>query len=282
MDSIARFARFAKHTTTPNTEDNAPVAYDDHPRKRTPPPPAEPDSAAMFAEFRKTKDPAVRETLVLQHRDLAVYFARRFRDRGEPLEDLIQVAMIGLIKTVDRFDPARGVRFGTYAAATIVGELQRHFRDKVWAIRVPRPQRELHHRLLQAVETLWQRLGRSPTIEELTVHTGIPFDVTIEALEASRAYTPMSLDGSDRTEDEVGTRLEYIGETDPAIEHAEDVLALRGAWTQLSERERAVLEMRFHEDLPQDRIAERLNVSQMEISRILRRALLRLRHLIGE
>jgi RNA polymerase sigma-B factor len=242
------------------------------------------DVEAMFVRLHESRDRAVRDTLVLAHRHLAAYFARRFRDRGEPLEDLIQVAEVGLINAVNRYDPHRGVRFGTYAAATIIGELRRYFRDKVWAIHIPRRHRELNYRLMQAVEVLRQTLGRSPTIEELAQHTGIPFDVAIEALEASHAYAPASLDeeASDRGQDDTVQRVEQLGADDPAIARTDDMLALRDAWKQLSGCEQRVLTLRFREGLPQGRVAERVHVSQMQVSRIQRRALMRLRELMSD
>jgi len=238
----------------------------------------------MFARLRETRDPATRDALVLAHQHLAVYFARRFRDRGEPLEDLVQVAEIGLINAVDRYDPNRGVRFGTYAAATIIGELRRYFRDKVWTIHIPRRHRELNYRLLQAVEVLRQTLGRSPTIEALARHTGIPFDAAIEALAASHAYAPVSLDedAGDRMQEDSVQRLEQLGADDPGIARTDDALALQHAWARLSGRERAVLTLRFHDGLPQGRVAERVRVSQMQVSRIQRRALQRLRAFMSE
>jgi RNA polymerase sigma-B factor len=254
------------------------------PRKRKSRGPSEAEVNAMFARLRETHDPATRDALVLAHQHLASYFARRFRDRGEPLEDLVQVAQIGLINAVDRYDPTRGVRFGTYAAATIIGELRRYFRDKVWTIHIPRRHRELNYRLMQAVEVLRQTLGRSPTIEELARHTGIPFDVAIEALEASHAYAPVSLDEdpADRAQEDSMQRLEQLGADDPGIVRTDDVLALERAWAHLSDRERAVLALRFKEGLPQSQVAERVQVSQMQVSRIQRRALLRLRALMNE
>ena len=238
--------------------------------------------AELFTRFHATRDASTRDALILAHQHLPTYFARRFHDRGEPLDDLIQVAQIGLISAVDRFDPARGVRFGTYAAATIIGELRRYFRDKVWAIHIPRRHREVNYRLMQAVEQLRQTLGRSPSVEELARHTGIPFDVANEALAASHAYAPLSLDEEqpDGAQEDSVQRLDLIGTEDENIARMHDVLALKSAWTHLSERERTVLVMRFQEGLAQQTVAERIHVSQMHVSRIERAALQRLHELM--
>jgi len=244
--------------------------------------PSDADISAMFTRFHETRERTIRDALILAHQHLPMYFARRFRDRGEPLDDLIQVAQIGLINAVDRYDPTRGVRFGTYAAVLIIGELQRYFQDKVWAVHIPRRHRELNYRLLQAGEVLRQTLGRSPSTEELAQHAGIPFDVANEALEASHAYAPMSLDEqrSDGRQEDIVQRLEQIGAEDSELARIHDVMALKKTCMQLSERERAVLSMRFRDQLPQRVVAERIHVSQMQVSRIERTALDRLRALM--
>lgn len=246
--------------------------------------PSDAEIVGMFERFHATRDAALRDALILAHQHLPKYFARRFHDRGEPLDDLIQVAQIGLISAVDRYDPARGVRFGTYAAATIIGELRRYFRDKVWAIHIPRRHRELNYRLMQAVDLLRQTLGRSPSIDELAQHTGIPFDVANEALAASYAYAPMSLDEeqSDGAQEDSVQRLEQIGSEDSNIARVHDILALESAWEHLSGRERAVLHMRYREGLAQRVVADRMSVSQMHISRIERAALQRLQDLMTQ
>src|SRR5438270_11190866 len=141
-----------------------------------------------FAEFARTRDRATRDELITAHMGLAEYLARRFTNRGEPLDDLLQVASLGLLKAVDRFDPGRGLEFSTYATPTIVGELKRHFRDQGWAVRVPRRVQELHLRLGKVVSTLPQDLGRSPTIGEIAERAGASEAEVLEAMEAGRAY----------------------------------------------------------------------------------------------
>src|SRR5438128_11445445 len=147
-----------------------------------------------FETFAETRDPTLRDELIEAHLGLAEYLARRFANRGEPLDDLVQVASVGLLKAVDRFDPERGLEFSTYATPTIVGELKRHFRDKGWAVRVPRRIQELHLRLGKVVSTLSQDLGRSPTIAEVAERAGASEEEVLEAMEAGRAYRFASLD----------------------------------------------------------------------------------------
>src|SRR3970040_1216270 len=145
---------------------------------------------ALFVKFAESRDPAIREELVLSHTVLPPSPPRKFANRGEPLEDLTQVAHIGLLKAVDRFDPARGIEFTTYATVTIVGEVKRHFRDKFWTVRVPRRLRELNNSLMKSVESLSQRLGRSPTLQEIADESRVPFEEVVEAFELGRAYNP--------------------------------------------------------------------------------------------
>jgi RNA polymerase sigma-B factor len=236
----------------------------------------------LFAHFQKTRDRSTRDALILAHENLAVYLAAKFADRGEPLEDLVQVARIGVINAVDRYDPSRGVEFSTFATPTIVGEIRRHFRDKLWSIHVPRRLRELNRALMRSVETLSQRFGRSPTIEELAEESGAPFDVVLEALEAGRAYTPVSLDAETGEEEgRTGVLLEALGGEDPHLAHLEERVTLEWALAKLPDRERELVTLRYTERLSQSQIARRLRVSQMHVSRLQRSALARLRHLIA-
>jgi len=239
---------------------------------------------ALFQRFHKTRDATVREELVLSHESLAVYLARKFADRGEPLEDIIQVAQIGLLKAIDRYDPTRGIEFTTYATPTIVGEIKRHFRDKLWAIRVPRRLRELNYTLMRAVEELSQRLGRSPTIPEIAKFTKVDFEDVISALEVGRAYSLVSLDAEpgDGDDEHSVPLLESVGDEDAALEHLEDRATVEWALGRLPARARQIVRMRFYEDLSQAEIARRLDISQMHVSRILREALARLRSLMSD
>lgn len=236
----------------------------------------------LFERFRQTGDPAARDALILAHQRLAVYLASKFADRGEPLEDLIQVAQIGLINAVDRYDLSRGLEFSTFATPTIVGEIRRHFRDKLWSVHVPRRLREVNRVLMRSVETLSQRLGRSPTIAEMAEETGVPFDVVLEALDAGHAYAPISLDadGADEEDGRTGALLESLGREDAALEQLEDRTTLEWALRNLPDREREIVTLRYSTQLSQGEIARRLGVSQMHVSRLQRVALDRLRALI--
>ena len=237
---------------------------------------------ALFVKFAESRDPAIREELVLSHSSLAAYLARKFANRGEPLEDLTQVAHIGLLKAVDRFDPARGIEFSTYATVTIVGEVKRHFRDKFWTVRVPRRLRELNSSLMKSVELLSQRLGRSPTIPEIAEETGVPFEEVVEALELGRAYNPASLDAelAEGDEDHGTSLMDYLGGEDPELVRLEDRHTLEDALQNLPERQHEILRLRYYEAMSQADIARKLGISQMHVSRIQRDALKRLRELI--
>jgi len=230
----------------------------------------------QFVAFARDRDAASREQLVAAHLGLAEYLARRFANRGEPLDDLVQVASLGLIKAVDRFDPERGVEFSTYATHTIVGELKRHFRDKGWAIRAPRRMQELYLRLGKVVGTLGQELGRSPTIAELAAEVKVSEEEVLEALEAGQAYRSTSLDAPAGNEEgeTLGTRL---GDEDPSLENAESRATLSPLLAQLAPRERLILHLRFFEGLTQSEIATRLGISQMHVSRLLARSVAQLR-----
>ena len=238
----------------------------------------------LFQHLRRGGDPAAREALVLAHERLAVYLAKKFADRGESLEDIIQVAQIGLIKAIDRYDQSRGIEFTTYATPTIVGEIKRHFRDKLWPLHVPRRLRELNYSLMRSVEALSQQRGRSPTIEELAEEAGVPFDVVLEALEAGRAYAPASLEAEtadDNTSDRVTSLAELVGGRDPTLGQLEDHEALEWAMRKLPRPLQELVRLRFFAHLSQTEIAEKLGISQMHVSRKLREALGRLKSLMA-
>jgi RNA polymerase sigma-B factor len=234
------------------------------------------DLRRKFREYADTKDPALREELVTAHIGLAEYLARRFTNRGEPLDDLVQVASLGLLKAVDRFDPERGLEFSTYATPTIVGELKRHFRDKGWAVRVPRRVQELHLRLGSVVSVLSQELGRSPTIGEIAQAASVSEEDVLEAIEAGHAYRFTSLDAPSGTDDE-GTLASQLGEDDQALIDSEHRVALSPLIARFPPRERTILHLRFFEGLTQSEIAGRLGISQMHVSRLLARSLAQLR-----
>jgi RNA polymerase sigma-B factor len=237
---------------------------------------------ALFVELTAyaEDDPArarVRDELVEMHLPLVEYLARRFRNRGEPYDDLVQVATIGLIKSVDRFDIERGVEFSTYATPTIVGEIKRHFRDKGWAIRVPRRLQELKLALTKATAELAQDLGRSPTVAELAHHLGRSEEEVLEGLESANAYTAVSLDAPEGADDDAGSVSDAIGDFDEALERLEYREALRPLLDRLPAREKKILMLRFFGSLTQSQIAAELGISQMHVSRLLARTLAQLR-----
>ncbi len=229
-----------------------------------------------FVEYAVTRDHMLRDELITAHMGLAEYLARRFTNRGEPLDDLVQVASLGLLKAVDRFDPDRGLEFSTYATPTIVGELKRHFRDKGWAVRVPRRVQELHLRLGAVVSTLSQELGRSPTIPEIAHAAKVSEEEVVEAIEAGHAYRFTSLDAPSGSEDE-GSLSNQLGEEDQGLIDSEHRVALSPLIARFPPRERMILHLRFFEGLTQSEIASRLGISQMHVSRLLARSLTQLR-----
>src|SRR2546421_6971310 len=190
-----------------------------------------------FQEYGRTRDPVLRDELVTAHLGLAEYLARRFANRGEPLDDLVQVASLGLVKAVERFDPARGLEFTTFATPTIVGELKRHFRDKGWAVRVPRRVQELHLRVTRVIDDLALELGRSPTVQEIAQRAGTSEDEVIEAIDAGSAYRSASLDAGRSDDEESPGLLGQLGELDPELSRAERRAALSPLLAELPERE---------------------------------------------
>jgi RNA polymerase sigma-B factor len=238
---------------------------------------------ALFERARRAPDAKTRERLVLAHQHLVTYLARKFANRGQPLEDLIQVAYMGLLKAIDRYDPSRGIEFTTYATPTIIGEIKRYFRDHTWSIRVPRRLRELNYKLMRIVQELSQTLGRSPTIQEVADAAGVPFDDVLEAMDVGHAYSLVSIDADPASGDEGHNPalLDAMSQEDRALEHFEDQATLEWALGMLAERPREIVRMRYYEDLSQAEIARRLGISQMHVSRILREALARLRMLVS-
>jgi RNA polymerase sigma-B factor len=219
----------------------------------------------------------LRDELVEAHLPLVEYLARRFRNRGEPLDDLVQVATIGLIKSVDRFDLERGVEFSTYATPTIVGEIKRHFRDKGWAIRVPRRLQELKLSLTKATSELSQKNGRSPTVAELAKHLGLTDEEILEGLESANAYSAVSLDAPDGGDDDSPAVADSLGVMDDALEGVEYRESLKPLLEKLPAREKRILMLRFFGGMTQSQIAGELGISQMHVSRLLARTLAQLR-----
>jgi RNA polymerase sigma-B factor len=230
--------------------------------------------------FERLPDPDAREELTQVYQPLAEYLARRFYGRGEAVEDLIQVASIGLLKAIDRFDLSRGVKFSTYATATIVGELKRHFRDKGWALRVPRRLQEAGMKVGRSVTELYQDLGRAPTIQEIGRRTGLTEEEVLEAMETAQAYTTASLDAP--TDEEGATSADRLGVEEEAFELLEGWTSVEPALQRLPARERRIVYLRFFRGLTQTQIAEELGISQMHVSRLLSRTLRELREAVGE
>ncbi len=234
-----------------------------------------------FIELRKLDHDSpeyaeLRNQLVRMHLPLVEHLARRFRNRGEPLDDLTQVATIGLIKSVDRFDPERGVEFSTYATPTVVGEIKRHFRDKGWAVRVPRRLQELRLALTTATAELSQQHGRSPTVHELAEKLGISEEEVLEGLESANAYSTLSLDVPD-TDDESPAVADTLGSEDEALEGVEYRESLKPLLEDLPPREKRILLLRFFANMTQSQIAQEVGISQMHVSRLLARTLAQLR-----
>lgn len=230
---------------------------------------------SLFVTYRENKDPAVKNQLVSAYMDLVYSLARRFANRGEPLDDLVQVGSIGLLKAIDRYDPERGVQFTTYAVPTIVGEIRRYFRDRASTIRLPRGLRERSYMLNTAIQKFSQEHGRTPNVREIAATVGISEEDVIEGLESNEATTVASLDTT--TDEGDLSLLDIVGGEDQTLRLLDERLSLAGAMSTLDSREQNLLYLRFIEGLSQTEIADRLEISQMHVSRLLRRTLQSLR-----
>ncbi len=237
----------------------------------------------LWRRFAENRDPAIREELVRRNMPFAKRLALRYRGASESFDDLLQVANLGLLNAIDRFDPDRGIPFTAFASPTILGELKRHFRDRVWTVRVPRG---LHDRMAEvdkAITELTKQLQRSPSVGEIANRLELEQTDVLEVMEANHNRRPLSLDRPAGSEDsDEASPAEWIGSEDEAFELVEGRIALDAALPYLDERERLVLRLRFAEDMTQSQIAEQIGHSQMHVSRILRRALLRIREQIRE
>ena len=240
------------------------------------------DDKILLRRYHEDGDLQAREQLIEQYMSLVRSLARRYSYRGEQLEDLVQIGAIGLIKAIDRFDLERGVELTTYATPNIIGEIKRHFRDKGWAVRVPRGLQELNVQLSRLMEQLTVQFGRSPTIPELAEAAGVEEEEALEALESGRAYTSLSLSvGGGGGEDDDLDPLESIGTEEHEYEVSEDRAVLAPGFKALDERERMILQLRFFEGLTQSQIAQQIGISQMHVSRLIRRSLEKIRDEIG-
>lgn len=229
----------------------------------------------LLTAYAEHKDSKVKDELVAQHLNLVRYLAGKFSNRGENLEDLVQVGCLGLIKAIERFDPERGTEFTTYATPTIVGEIKRHFRDKGWAIKVPRRLQEFNASVAKTTEELTSRLGRVPSADEIAKKLEVNPEDVLEAQELGQSYNLLSIDSELDTDDsrKTSSLLDYLGTDDFQLEQVEDRLALHRAFSCLPSRERLLMYLRFFENRSQSEVAKVLNISQMHVSRLQARSL---------
>lgn len=228
----------------------------------------------LFRRFKEEGDMDAREKLVMSHLNLVRFIANKFKNRGEPIDDLVQVGYLGLLKAIDRFDPARGLEFTTFATPTIMGEIKRHFRDKGWSVRVPRRLQELSAKVNQATDVLTTELQRSPKIEEIAEYLDASVDEVLEAMESSSAYSSVPLEGTGNNDnDDAPSVLDRYATEDSALNFTDDRLIIEEALKGFSPREREVIDLRFLQGMTQIEIAEQLGISQVQVSRLLRRTL---------
>jgi len=231
----------------------------------------------LFRAYLEQGDLSARERLVERFLPLARQLARRYGNAGESMDDLIQVASLGLVKAIDRYELDRGTAFSSFAVPTILGEVKRHFRDTGWTVRVPRAIQERRIQVNRAIPLLTGRLGRSPTTAEIAEHVEATSEEVVEALEAAVAYEPVSLDSTPGGDDDDDTWAQSVGGEDPAYELVEHEATIAPALKALPPRERVILHMRFVEDMTQSQIAEKIGISQMHVSRLIRKALEQMR-----
>ncbi|MBS2034457.1 SigB/SigF/SigG family RNA polymerase sigma factor [bacterium] len=238
----------------------------------------------LLASYATDRDPKVKDELVAQHLNLVRYLAGKFSNRGENLEDLVQVGCLGLIKAIERFDPERGTEFTTYATPTIVGEIKRHFRDKGWAIKVPRRLQEFNASVAKTTEELTSALGRVPSPDEIAKKLEVSPEDVLEAQELGQSYNLLSIDSELDADDsrKTSSLLDYLGRDDFQLEQVEDRLALHRAFSSLPSRERLLMYLRFFENRSQSEVAKVLNISQMHVSRLQARSLETMRQALSQ
>lgn len=236
-----------------------------------------------FRRYRATGDRSLRNEIIDNNRWLALHCARRFANKGEPFDDLVQVAMLGLLKAVERYDPEHGATFATFAMPTMTGELRRHFRDTTWAVHVPRRAKDLQHTVKVATDQLGQALGRSPSVPEIAAHAGVPVEDVLAAVEAARCYrkTPLTAGRSDDSGDDLDD-LAILGTDDAGLDAVDASETIERLLTCLPPRERRIVELRYLRGLTQSRIAELVGVSQVQVSRLLRSSLARMRDTLND
>ena len=243
---------------------------------------ADDEALQLFREYRRTRRRRTRNTLVEAHIGFANHIARRYGNRGVPDDDLRQIALLALVKAVDRFDPEVGAAFTSFAGRTIEGEIKRHFRDAAWSVRVPRSTKELHLLVRRANDELAHALGRSPTVREVAAHLDVDPDAVVEALGASAAFSPATLEVSAPGEAADAERSSRLATRDDELDAAPDRVLVERLLASLPEREREIVSLRFYDELTQSEIAERVGVSQMHVSRLLRRSFTLMRQLVDD
>ena len=235
----------------------------------------------LFRRYKDEGDGDARSQLIVNHLNLVRFLAAKFNNRGEPLEDLIQVGTIGLIKAIDRFEPERGLEFTTYATPTILGEIKRHFRDKGWSVRVPRRLQELSAKVNQATDALTQQLQHSPTVDEIADYLGVTADEVLEAMESGEAYSSVPLEGTGSDDDDSVSVIDRFGQEDADLKASDDRLLIEDVLSEFTPKEQQVVRLRFIDGLTQAEIAQRLDISQVQVSRLLRRTLKRMQEKIA-
>ena len=236
----------------------------------------------LFRRYKEEGDEEAREQLIESHLNLVRFLASKFKNRGEPLEDLVQVGSLGLIKAIDRFDPDRGLEFTTFATPTIMGEIKRHFRDKGWSVRVPRRLQELSARVNQVTDDLTSELNRTPTVEEVAERLDTSVDEVLEAMESSSAYSSVPLEGGTTEDEDAPGIIDRFATEDADLISSDDRIVIEETLASFSPREQDAIRMRFVEGLTQVEIAEKLGISQVQASRLLRRALKRVQERLEE
>ncbi len=236
----------------------------------------------LFRRYKEEGDEEAREQLIESHLNLVRFLASKFKNRGEPLEDLVQVGSLGLIKAIDRFDPDRGLEFTTFATPTIMGEIKRHFRDKGWSVRVPRRLQELSAKVNQVTDELTSELNRTPTVEEIAARLDTSVDEVLEAMESSTAYSSVPLEGGTTDDEDAPGIIDRFATEDEDLVSSDDRMVIEETIAGFSPREQDAIRMRFVEGLTQVEIADKLGISQVQVSRLLRRALKRVQERLEE
>ena len=235
----------------------------------------------LFRRYKEEGDAEARDQLIESHLNLVRFLASKFKNRGEPMEDLIQVGSLGLIKAIDRFDPSRGLEFTTFATPTIMGEIKRHFRDKGWSVRVPRRLQELSAKVTQATEDLTRELNRTPTVAELSESLDASIDEVLEAMESSSAYSSVPLEGGGMGEDDAPSVIDRLATEDAELAGTDDRIVIADAIADFTPREQEAIRMRFVDGMTQVEIAEKLGISQVQGSRLLRKVLKQIQERLG-